>query len=94
MNRAIPRPTDNLDPVEEELHNLALAALQNSNRLADFYSGAEWHFNRFRISKNSGDLEHVRQALHTFADNLAQLQRQTKHLENMLNRAAARWVKE
>lgn len=93
INRATSRPTDRLDPVEEGLRSLTLTALENSNRFAEFQSGAEEYFDRFRISKREEELECVRRNLQIFAANCEWLQQKAKDLETMLNRAASRPIK-
>ena len=94
LDRAKSRPTDNLDPVEEVFHRLALSALQNSNRFADFQSRAEWIFDRIRSHGNRADLEYLRNELRTFFLAFGELQRQIGDLETRLNRAASRRIKE
>lgn len=93
-DRTKARPTDNLDPVEEEFYRLALSALQNSNRFADFQSRAEWIFDRIRSHGNREDLEYLCRELRNFAAHFNQLQLWTKDLETMLNLAASRRIKE
>ncbi len=88
------RPTDNLDPVEEDFHRLALSALQNCNRFADFQSRAGWIFDRIRSHGNREDLEYLCRELRNFAAHFNQLQLWTKDLETMLNLAASRRIKE
>lgn len=94
LDRAKSRPTDNLDPVEEEFRRLTLLALQNSNRFTDFQAKAEWFFDRIRSHGNRNDLEYLCRELRNFATRFNQLQLRTEDLETMLNRAASRRIKE
>ena len=94
LDRTKARPADNLAPVKDEFRRLALSALQNSNRFADFQVKAEWIFDRIRSHGNREDLEYLCWELRNFAAHFNQLQLWTKDLETMLNLATSRRIKE
>ena len=94
LDRTKARPADNLDPVKDEFRRLALSALQNSNRFADFQVKAEWIFDRIRSHGNREDLEYLCRELRNLAAHFNQLQLWTKDLETMLSLAASSRIKE
>lgn len=90
MRRATTPKTNSLD---EEIRELSLAALQNSNRFAEYRAKTDFSTCRPPYA-DSNALEALCRRLRDFADNLGQLKCQAEILENKLSRAASRGMKE
>lgn len=90
MRRATTPKTNSLD---QEIRDLALAALQNSNRFAEYHAKTDFSTCHPPYADRNA-LEALCRRLRDFADNLGQLKCQAEILENKLSRAASRGVKE
>lgn len=90
MRRATTPKTNSLD---QEIRELSLAALQNSNRFAEYHAKTDFSTCRPPYADRNA-LEALCRRLRDFADNLGQLKCQAEILENKLSRAASRGVKE
>ena len=90
MRRATTPKTNSLD---QEIRELSLAALQNSNRFAEYHAKTDFSTCHPPYADRNA-LEALCRRLRDFADNLGQLKCQAEALENKLSRAVARGVKE